>query len=45
MAKCWYCDCEAAELDDEGTCGCVELIIPKSMQEEQEEDDLNQEEE
>jgi hypothetical protein len=47
MAKCWYCECDAAELDEDGICGCVGQIVPKSMQEEQNEDDelLNQEEE
>lgn len=46
MARCWYCECEAAELDEDGTCGCVEMIIPKSMQEEPEhEDNTNEEEE
>lgn len=46
MAKtCWYCECEATELEEDGTCGCVELIIPKSMQEEPDEDEILNEEE
>lgn len=43
MAKCWYCECEASELDEDGTCGCVEMIIPKSMQEEPDDENPNQE--
>jgi hypothetical protein len=47
MNRCWYCECEVREVDDDGLCGgCVEEIIPKSLQEKSEEDEtFNDEEE